>query len=174
MHFCEKTAVSLQVYYQNLGFSDIQVIDLSRPRMVPKKHLKAQQSHFKFMTPEMNNTCRIVVIGTSGSGKTVFARELSSALGVPHIELDEVFWSENWVEVPTEAFRASVTGQAAQDSWIIDGNYGVVRDVIWSRADTIVWLDYSFFETMKRLLIRTILRILCRMRVCRLAATITE
>lgn len=114
----------------------------------------------------MKNTRRIVVIGTTGSGKTVFARELSSALGIPHIELDEVFWSENWVEVPTEAFRASVTGLAAQDSWIMDGNYGVVRDVIWSRADTIVWLDYSFLETMKRLLIRTILRILCRTTIC--------
>jgi adenylate kinase family enzyme len=108
---------------------------------------------------------RIAIIGTSGAGKTSFSRELSSSLGIPHIELDEYYWSESWVKVPGEQFRSSVNALTAEKSWIMDGNYGVVRDVIWSRADTIVWLDYSFSLTMKRLFIRSILRLICRTRI---------
>ena len=114
------------------------------------------------MTSEIKNTRRIAVIGTCGTGKTSFARELSSTLGIPHVELDELHWSENWIEVPTEVFRTRVNERAAHDSWIMDGNYGAVRDVIWSRADTIIWLDYSFFVMFQRLLIRTLIRVLRR------------
>jgi adenylate kinase family enzyme len=114
------------------------------------------------MTSEMRNSRRIAVIGTCGTGKTALARELSSTLGIPHVELDEVHWSENWVEVSTEVFRADVIAQAAHESWIMDGNYGVVRDVIWNRADTIIWLDYSFLVMLQRLVIRTLIRMLCR------------
>lgn len=39
---------------------------------------------------------RIHVIGVSGSGKTTLARQAAAILGVGHLELDAVFWQENW------------------------------------------------------------------------------
>ena len=98
---------------------------------------------------------RIVVIGTSGSGKTTMARLLAAHLGVPHIELDELHWGPNWTEEPDEIFRERVDKKLVGDSWTVDGNYGAVRDIVWGRADTIVWLDYSLPMILWRLTRRT-------------------
>ena len=41
---------------------------------------------------------RLVVVGTSGSGKTTVAGQLALILGVPHIELDSLHWEPDWTE----------------------------------------------------------------------------
>ena len=38
------------------------------------------------------------------------------------------------------------------------GNYGQVRDIVWGRADTVVFLDYSFGLVWRRLWKRTVRR----------------
>ncbi|HTE18391.1 MAG TPA: AAA family ATPase, partial [Armatimonadota bacterium] len=43
---------------------------------------------------------RIVVVGSSGAGKSTMAAALSQRLGLPHIELDALRHGPNWVEVP--------------------------------------------------------------------------
>ncbi len=105
---------------------------------------------------------RIVVVGTSGSGKTTFARNLAQRLGYPHIELDSLHWLPNWTEAPLEFFRERVAHAVAGERWVIDGNYGKVRDIVWARADTIVWLDYPLGVALWRLLKRTAKRVLTR------------
>jgi hypothetical protein len=40
----------------------------------------------------------------------------------------------------------------------LDGNYGRTRDIVWSRADTIVWLDYPLWLILWRLWWRTLRR----------------
>ena len=59
------------------------------------------------------NTARIVVLGTTGAGKTTLAGEIAGeiagALGAPHVELDYYRFREEWVEVPNDEFRESVT-----------------------------------------------------------------
>jgi adenylate kinase family enzyme len=47
---------------------------------------------------------RINVIGTTGSGKTTFSKELSTALGIPYVQLDELFWKPNWVSPRMKSF----------------------------------------------------------------------
>jgi adenylate kinase family enzyme len=103
---------------------------------------------------------RIVVIGTSGSGKTTLARQLSQRLGIPHIELDALYWEKNWTATSHIVFQERTEQALSGDAWVVDGNYSSVRNVIWTRADTIVWLDYSLWTIMRQLLGRTFRRIL--------------
>jgi len=102
---------------------------------------------------------RIVIVGTTGSGKTTLAGRLSRILDSPHIELDALHWESNWVEVSDDIFRDRVTEATAADRWIVDGNYGVIRGIVWPRADAIVWLDYTLREILWRLVRRTALRV---------------
>lgn len=84
---------------------------------------------------------RVSVIGTSGSGKTTFAGRLAGILRVPHIELDSLSWEAGWTPVPRDIFRSRVSEAINADRWVVDGNYGQdARDLIWERADTVVWL----------------------------------
>src|SRR5687768_13420816 len=105
---------------------------------------------------------RIHVIGTSCSGKSTFAAALAARVGLPHVELDALHWEPDWVEVPDDIFRSRVTDLVATEGWVVDGNYSVVRDMVWARADTIVWLDYRFPLVFGRALRRTAGRVFRR------------
>ncbi len=108
---------------------------------------------------------RISVIGTTGSGKTTVARRTAEALGVPHVELDALHWGPDWEEAPLETFRERVSDAIRGEGWVVDGNYGKVRDMVWGRADTVLWLDYPFLGTFLRLLWRTLQRVVVRERL---------
>lgn len=102
---------------------------------------------------------RVVVGGETSAGKTTFSRSLAGRLGVPAIELDALFWGPGWSKPAPEAFRARVAAAVAADAWVVDGNYSVVRDLIWPRADTFIWLDPPFRVLLWRLFRRTNRRI---------------
>jgi adenylate kinase family enzyme len=97
-------------------------------------------------------------VGTSGSGKTTTAGQVARRLNIPHIELDALHWEPNWTEAPIEVFRARVTQALNSEAWVVDGNYSKVRDIVWGRADTVVWLDYALAVIMWQLLHRTVRR----------------
>lgn len=101
---------------------------------------------------------RISIVGTTGSGKTTLARKLADRLQIPHIELDALHWEPNWTAASEQVFHDRVTEALSGDRWVTDGNYSKVRKIVWSRADTIVFLDYSFWLVMRRLLWRTLRR----------------
>ena len=101
---------------------------------------------------------RVNVVGTSGSGKTTIAAELARRLDVPRIELDALSWEANWVPVAPEVLRERVAQAVATDEWVVDGNYSATRDLVWGRADTVVWLDFPFVTVMWRVIARTLRR----------------
>jgi len=101
---------------------------------------------------------RVVVVGCTGSGKTTLAAALSHRLDAKHIELDALHWGPNWTPVPNDQFRAQTAEFAKIDRWVADGNYGAVRDLVWGRADTLVWLDYPFVVLLYRLTRRILQR----------------
>ncbi len=45
---------------------------------------------------------------------------------------------------------------------MVDGNYSVIRDITWSRADTVVWFDLPYLTVMARTIRRTVRRVLTR------------
>jgi adenylate kinase family enzyme len=98
---------------------------------------------------------RASVVGASGSGKTTFARQLATKLGVPHVELDGLFWDPDWTQVDDVTFRARVDAATAGDGWVADGNYSRARSIVLARADTVVWLDLPLGTCLGRILKRT-------------------
>lgn len=105
---------------------------------------------------------RVSVVGNSGSGKTTLAAAIADALDVPHLELDAVFHQPGWTGLPVEEFRAKVGEVVARDRWVVDGNYTAVQDLVWARADTVVWLDYSRLLVMRQIIGRTLRRLVTR------------
>ncbi len=103
---------------------------------------------------------RVSVVGCSGSGKSTVGRQLARDLGVPYIELDSIYHQPGWVSLPREEFRRRVTEAAAADRWVIDGNYSSsVQDLVWARADTVVWLDLPRRTVMRQVIWRTLRRV---------------
>jgi predicted kinase len=102
---------------------------------------------------------RILILGRTGSGKTTLARELAAAIGVPHVELDALYFGRDFSTVPLSVLRERTSAAIAGDRWVTDGNKSAVRDLVWPRADTVIWLDYpwvvSFWRLGKRALWRT-------------------
>jgi adenylate kinase family enzyme len=105
---------------------------------------------------------RVSVVGNSGSGKTTLAAELGRRIAAPHLELDSVFQQPGWQPLPVEEFRARVAEFVAGDRWVVDGNYSSVQDLVWQRADTVVWLDPPRRRVMRRIIWRTLRRAISR------------
>lgn len=112
--------------------------------------------------PAQGALARVIVIGTSGAGKTWFARELARRSGLPHVELDALHWAPHWTERPREEFLAGVRAATAGEQWVVDGNYSITRPLTWARATQVVWLNYERHVVLPRVFWRTVRRALTR------------
>ncbi len=102
------------------------------------------------------------MVGCSGSGKTTLARALAHALRAPNIELDAIFHQPGWTPLDDDTFKARVMEVTQPARWVVDGNYSTVRDIVWDRADTVVWFDLPFVTVMARTIRRTVRRTVTR------------
>lgn len=111
---------------------------------------------------------RIVVLGVSGCGKSTLARILAARLDLDRIELDAEHWLRGWRARPRDELRARIIQRLDQadatcDGWVVDGNYeSLVGDLVWPRAETLVWLDYPLTRTLWQVTTRTARRVLTR------------
>lgn len=107
---------------------------------------------------------RVRVVGISGAGKTTLAREAAVRLGVPHLELDEVFWLPGWqLRELDDGFR-ELAGRLAQmpDGWVACGNWTTRVGPLLDDADLVVWLDNPRWLVTARVLRRTVVRAVTR------------
>lgn len=105
---------------------------------------------------------RVSVVGNSGAGKSTLARALAGLLGADFLELDSVNHQADWVPLATEEFRSRVAAAVAGERWVIDGNYSKVRDLVWARADTVVWMDLPRRTVTRRVIWRSVRRMALR------------
>ena len=105
---------------------------------------------------------RINVVGTSASGKSTFSKALAQKLGLSYIELDDLFWLDNWGESSDPNFfeKLQQSIDLAPNGYVIDGNYSRTEEIKWQEIDTVIWLDLPFhinlFRSVKRALLRVI------------------
>jgi adenylate kinase family enzyme len=94
---------------------------------------------------------RVLVVGSSGAGKSTFAAALGTATGLPVIHVDRLFWQAAWVQTPKEEFIAKVRAAIAGERWIFDGVNATTFDLRIPRADTIIWLRRSRVACLRRI-----------------------
>jgi hypothetical protein len=70
---------------------------------------------------------------------------------VPHVELDALYFAPDLSHAPLDVLRERTTAAIAGERWVTDGNKRAVRDLVWPRADTVVWLDYPVWVSLWRL-----------------------
>lgn len=105
---------------------------------------------------------RILVVGVTGAGKSTCAQVLGSRLGLPYHEMDALYFNgPNWAV--NNKLTEDVSRLTAEPGWVIDSlGYPEVRDLLWDRADTVIWLDYPKRVIMPRVLRRSLRRTITR------------
>jgi len=101
---------------------------------------------------------RLVIIGSTSSGKSTLAELIATQFELHFIDLDALHWEPNWQEAPLEVFRERVRTATQAPAWAAAGNYHVVRDLIWPQAEAVIWLDYSLPRIFWQLTRRTFSR----------------
>ncbi len=104
---------------------------------------------------------RVLIVGVSCNGKSTLGRALAARLGVPYTEVDALHHGPNWTEATAEELTERVeAAMAASDGWVLDGAYDwKLGELLWARADTVVWLDQPLPLILWRLWRRSFRRI---------------
>jgi len=92
---------------------------------------------------------KILIIGPGGSGKSTLARQLGEKHDLPVIHLDKEFWNAGWVQTPKEEWHDKQKMLLSGPCWIADGNFGGSLELRLERADTVIFLDFSRFASMR-------------------------
>ncbi|MEU5087722.1 adenylate kinase [Streptomyces sp. NPDC021356] len=105
---------------------------------------------------------RVLVVGATGAGKSTLAHALGSRLGLPYHEMDALYFNgPGWAV--NDRLVEDVARVTAGPRWIIDSlGHPEVRDLLWGRADTVIWLDYTRRVIMPRVLRRSVRRTVTR------------
>ena len=108
----------------------------------------------------LDSVRRIAVVGGVGSGKSSLARRLARRAELPYVELDSLRYLPHWKKVAEQTFFDEVVRNAGASEWVIDGNYELTRDIVWIRAQVLIWVDYPLRIVVWRLLKRTAQRLM--------------
>ena len=98
---------------------------------------------------------KVIVIGSSGAGKTYFSKKLAEKLGIAVIHIDKIYWRPGWEEPSKEEWKSELEELLRRDSWIIDGNYGATIEMRLAACDTAVFLDIRRTLCLWRVIRRT-------------------
>lgn len=86
---------------------------------------------------------KILVLGCSGSGKSVFAGKLREKTGLPLIHLDNIWWRSDRTHISREEFDLRLGALLRGDRWILDGDYSRTYEPRIQACDTVIFLDYG-------------------------------
>jgi adenylate kinase family enzyme len=84
---------------------------------------------------------RVLVLGSSGSGKSTFAQQLGAKLGIEVIHLDSYYWQPNWIEAPQSKWETTLLKLLEKKRWVMDGNYPASLPLRLEYTDTVVFLN---------------------------------
>lgn len=112
-------------------------------------------------------TYRIMIIGSSCSGKTTLGRRLGQTLNIKHIDLDDLNWLPGWQESSKDDLRAKIRNEIQGiDSWVISGGYSQTWDITMPLATHVIFPDIAYPILLQRLLRRTFRRVFFKEPCC--------
>jgi adenylate kinase family enzyme len=101
---------------------------------------------------------RVLVTGLPGVGKTTFATAYAAGRGLPHLEVDRLYYGPGWSV--RASFHDDLERALAEECWCADDvGYEASRDLTWDRADTLIWLDLPWWIAEQRAVRRTLRRL---------------
>jgi adenylate kinase family enzyme len=109
---------------------------------------------------------RIAVFGKGG--KTTLARALATRFGLEFVEQDAIRHQADWTELSNERHREILLERLANATggWVVDGNYSVVRGLVYERCETAIVLALPWrvmlLRTFKSCRLLTISLSVCR------------
>jgi len=111
---------------------------------------------------------KIIITGTTCTGKTTLGRKLAKEISVTQIDLDDLHFLPNWVEKDPDIFVEDVNNEIKElDEWIVTGSYQtLLKDTVWKEASTIIWLDYPLNLIIRRFFIRSWRRVFLKEQCC--------
>lgn len=105
----------------------------------------------------INNTTRILVLGSPGAGKTTITDLLSTKLELPVLHIDNIYWKDAWIKYSNKEISDSILLFLQNKKWIIDGNY---QNFYLNRrindAELIIFLDFNSIISIYRVIKRHI------------------
>lgn len=108
---------------------------------------------------------RVNIVGTSGSGKTTFGRQLAEILKVPFIELDAIYWGPDWTYLEDKDLFPALAKALEGEHWVLDGNYSRTTPIKWRRVQAVVWLDFNFPRTLYQAVTRAVQRLVTKVEL---------
>ncbi|MFZ3231710.1 MAG: adenylate kinase [Pseudobdellovibrio sp.] len=104
---------------------------------------------------------KINIVGTTGTGKSTLSKRLAILLKSKHIEIDQIFWGPNWKKPTNRDFYDNLKlSLEATHAWVLDGNYTKTTALKWAHAETVVWINLTFQQTLWQLCLRTLGRLI--------------
>ncbi|OHV81542.1 AAA family ATPase [Rhizobium sp. LCM 4573] len=89
---------------------------------------------------------RILVVGSSGGGKSTLSRKIAARFDLPYVSMDrEFFWLPGWVARERAEQRSMIAARVAEDRWIMDGSNPSSFDIRLPRTDLVIWVRLSRF-----------------------------
>jgi adenylate kinase family enzyme len=105
---------------------------------------------------------RTIIFGSTGMGKSTMVQRIAEEFSLPVIDIDSLRREAGKTSTPEETFAQLVKQSVMAETWLIDGSYTSVQEIVWPRAEAIVWLDFSFWVFLSRLIKRSLYRIFIR------------
>lgn len=91
---------------------------------------------------------RVLIIGCSGSGKSVFARKLAAVTHLPLYYLDMMWHRADRTTVSRSEFDQALAAILARCRWILDGNFQRTLAKRLERCDTVFLFDLPLADCL--------------------------
>ncbi len=92
---------------------------------------------------------KVIVVGCSGAGKSVFSRKLADATGLPLYHLDMIWHRADRTTVGREEFDRRLVELMDQEEWILDGNFRRTFPKRLEKCDTVFLFDLPVEECIE-------------------------